>query len=311
MAALGTSLTWLELMKLFQDGLYDIIQTRGKKKGSPGEVFLRQLLPDNVTESVIEQVNTLLAKMSKNGGSKWKDALDSAHITIVRGNSTYKRKLSFKYWNIPTTQLVDCIPDKKKNLPIVDPPSIEDTINSTTVLIETAENNVVNNGVMKVDNSNNATMEEEEEEKVRRRTCICISKRKEYFQNIDLDGLTQGIKSYWSKSMGCWRSYECCIGKLEKATLSVEARCRECKNVLKNWKRMLQNYQKKSTIASIQPQNAKQVSVNSMMQQICTLLEDDSISETDKITIAKQLVQDTPFPSMTKKIWLKICSTQN
>ena len=51
---------------MFQDGLYDIIQTRGKKKGSPGEVFLRQLLPDNVTESVIEQVNTLLAKMSKN-----------------------------------------------------------------------------------------------------------------------------------------------------------------------------------------------------------------------------------------------------
>ena len=113
MAALETSLTWLELMKLFQDGLYDIIQTRGKKKGSPGEVFLRQLLPDNVTESVIEQVNTLLAKMSKNGGNKWKDALNSGPITIVRGDLTYKRKISFKYWNIPTTQLVDCIPDKK------------------------------------------------------------------------------------------------------------------------------------------------------------------------------------------------------
>ena len=145
MAALETSLTWLELMKLFQDGLYDIIQTRGKKKGSPGEVFLRQLLPDNVTESVIEQVNTLLAKMSKNGGNKWKDALDSGPVTIVRGYLTYKRKISFKYWNIPTIQLVDCIPDKMKNLPIIDPPS--------TVLIETAENNVVDNGVMEVDNS--------------------------------------------------------------------------------------------------------------------------------------------------------------
>ena len=100
--------------------------------------------------------------------------------------------------------------------------------------------------------------------------------------------------------MGCWRSLNCCIGEYEKATQSEQARCNECQNVKTNWKRMLQNYQKKSTIATIQPQNAKQVSVNSMMQHICTLLEDDRISETDKITKAKQLVQDTPFPSMTE-----------
>jgi hypothetical protein len=37
-----------------------------------------------------------------------------------------------------------------------------------------------------------------------------------------------------------------------------------------------------------------------MMQHIRTLLEDDRISETDKILKAKQLVQDTPFPSMTE-----------
>ena len=104
--------------------------------------------------------------------------------------------------------------------------------------------------------------------------------------------------------MGCWRSLNCCIGEYEKATQSEQARCHECQNVKTNWKRMLENHQKKkSTIATInliQPQNKKQVLVDSMMQDLRTLLEADSISETDKITIAKQLVQDSPYPSMTE-----------
>ena len=162
MAALETSLTWLELTKLFQDGLYDIIQTRGKKKGSPGEVFLRQLLPDNVTESVIEQVNTLLAKMSKNGGNKWKDALDSGHITIVRGNSTYLRKISFKYWILPREALTSCIKEENKNLSIIknngqpDVHGQPDVQQTMEVMIEEPGNNNSGNDVNDDDNNDEA-----------------------------------------------------------------------------------------------------------------------------------------------------------
>ena len=48
MGDLGTSLTWSEGIKLFQDGLYKVIKTKGKKKASHEELKLSQLLPDEV-----------------------------------------------------------------------------------------------------------------------------------------------------------------------------------------------------------------------------------------------------------------------
>jgi hypothetical protein len=44
-----------------------------------------------------------------------------------------------------------CNYNKKKDFPIIDPHSIGDTINNNTILIETTENNVVDNGVMEVE----------------------------------------------------------------------------------------------------------------------------------------------------------------
>ena len=40
MGDLGTSLTWSEGIKLFQDGLYKVIKTKGKKKASHEELKL-------------------------------------------------------------------------------------------------------------------------------------------------------------------------------------------------------------------------------------------------------------------------------
>ena len=85
---------------------------------------------------------------------------------------------------MPNVPLTSCIKEEKKNLLIVDPPSIEDTINNTTVQIETTENNVVDNEVMEVDNSNNATMEKETE--VQRQTCI--------IKNSVVDTMLQCVK---------------------------------------------------------------------------------------------------------------------
>ena len=125
MGDLETSLTWSEGIKLFQDGLYNVIKTRRKKHESPGEQKLSDLLP-NEDENTTHQIAELLDKLARNGGSRWKTALDSAQISIVHTRyASYK--ITFKYHVLPTIQLVDCIPDKKKNLLIVDPPSIEDT----------------------------------------------------------------------------------------------------------------------------------------------------------------------------------------
>ena len=164
MPDLEMSLTYEERIKLFQDRLYKVIKTVGKKKGSPGQLKLSELLPDK-DENTTRQIAELLGKLAKNGRSKWKDALLSAQISIIRTRSV-SYEISFQYHVVPAIELVDCV----------------------TVLIETAENNVVDNGVMEVDNStlievassednsifnesqvsaltdnsNNATMEEEE-----------------------------------------------------------------------------------------------------------------------------------------------------
>ena len=57
MGDLETSLTWSEGIKLFQDGLYNVIKTRGKKNESPREQKLSDLLPDedeNTTRQIAE-----------------------------------------------------------------------------------------------------------------------------------------------------------------------------------------------------------------------------------------------------------------
>ena len=56
MPDLEMSLTYEERIKLFQDRLYKVIKTVGKKKGSPGQLKLSDLLPD-------KDENTLSGKM--------------------------------------------------------------------------------------------------------------------------------------------------------------------------------------------------------------------------------------------------------
>ena len=58
-------------------------------------------------ENTTRQIAELLGKLSRNGGSRWKTALDSAQISIVPTRyASYK--ISFKYHVLPTIQLVDC-----------------------------------------------------------------------------------------------------------------------------------------------------------------------------------------------------------
>ena len=117
MGDLETSLTWLEGTKLFQDGLYNVIKSRGKKHESPGEQKLSALLP-NEDENTTHQIADLLGKLARNGGSKWKTALDSAQISIIKTRGA-SYKISFQYRVLPTIQFRDCIPEKKKNLSII------------------------------------------------------------------------------------------------------------------------------------------------------------------------------------------------
>ena len=67
MPDLETSLTWSEGIKLFQDRLYNVVKTRGKKKESPGELQLSELLPDE-DETTTCQITEILGKLIKNGG---------------------------------------------------------------------------------------------------------------------------------------------------------------------------------------------------------------------------------------------------
>ena len=69
MTDLETSLTWLKGIKLFQDGLYNVIKTKGKKKESPGELKLSDLYPDE-DENTTRQIAELLGKLARNGGSR-------------------------------------------------------------------------------------------------------------------------------------------------------------------------------------------------------------------------------------------------
>ena len=79
--------------------------------------------------------------------------MESAGISIIGSNQ--KRKISYTHGILPNVPLTSCIKEEKKDLPIIDPPSMEDTnIHNNTVLIESTENNVVENGVMEVEDNN-------------------------------------------------------------------------------------------------------------------------------------------------------------
>ena len=118
MDALETSLTWLELMKLFQAALYKVIKTSKKIIGSYGEIFLPGLFP-NMSDHVVKQINILLAMMSKNRYKHWINALLSAQIMVLKGNEKNKRKICFKYGMLPTNDLINCIPVDMLNILIV------------------------------------------------------------------------------------------------------------------------------------------------------------------------------------------------
>ena len=57
--------------------------------------------------------------MAKNGGLRWKSALESAGITIINVNKSLKRKISYKHWILPNVLLTNCIKEEKKNQPII------------------------------------------------------------------------------------------------------------------------------------------------------------------------------------------------
>ena len=114
MPDLETSLTYEEGIKLFQNRLYKVIKIKGEKKESPGQLKLSELLPDE-DENTTCQIAELLGRLAKNGGSKWKNALLSAQVSIIRTRyASYK--ISFKYKVLPAIDLVDCITDEKKIL---------------------------------------------------------------------------------------------------------------------------------------------------------------------------------------------------
>ena len=56
MAALGSNLTWIQGMQIFEFALNNAIRSRGKKNGTPGEKCLGDLLPKDISSSHLDQV---------------------------------------------------------------------------------------------------------------------------------------------------------------------------------------------------------------------------------------------------------------
>ena len=119
MAALGSDLTCIQGMEIFEFGLHNVIRSPGKVNGSPGSKSLAELLPKDTPSLHIDQVDRLLGYMAKNGFSLWTSALESAGITIIKVNKSLKRKISYKHRMLPNIPLTSCIPNKKKDLPII------------------------------------------------------------------------------------------------------------------------------------------------------------------------------------------------
>ena len=252
MPDLEMSLTYEERIKLFQDRLYKVIKTVGKKKGSPGQLKLSELLPDK-DENTTRQIAELLGKLAMSGDSKWKIALLSAQISIIKTRDA-SYKISFQYHVVPTIQLADCIPDKKKNLPIIDPPS--------TVLIETAENNVVGNGVMEEETITNAS------------SCKCkgISDKRYFFKIVesDYDVISKSLNIHWTKLHNKWVSNDCCSDSADK-----KMRCNSCHLIAKNWRRTLLRREKNATAttsSSLTAPPSKEIVFQDMMQSIRTIV---------------------------------------
>ena len=65
MSALGSDLTWIQGMEMFEFGLYNAIRSPKEGSGTPGEKSLAELLPKDISSLHLDQVNILLAKMQK------------------------------------------------------------------------------------------------------------------------------------------------------------------------------------------------------------------------------------------------------
>ena len=64
MVALGSDLTWIQGMKIFELALINAIKSPGKINANPGEKSLAELLPKDISSSHLDQINILLANLT-------------------------------------------------------------------------------------------------------------------------------------------------------------------------------------------------------------------------------------------------------
>ena len=150
--ASDSQLTWKQGVEHFQNAFNNSVKCYGSSKNKPKELYVADILHNNGITRLADKdaILTLIGKMQRFSAFKERTM---QFMSFPTPESKMKRKMSFLAWQ-PVTGLVSTLPRGKRDDLIITP-------------IETTENNVVDNGIIEVDNSNNPTMEE-----VQRQTCI-------------------------------------------------------------------------------------------------------------------------------------------
>ena len=147
----NSQLTHKQGIEYFEQAYNNSVKCYGKKKNSPKEHYIADMLHDiGITRDVdVKAILILIGKMLYCNAFK-------QHVMNIMNfptpESQMKRKISFLAWQ-KVEGLVSTIPIKKLNILIVKPVKkqvdcIDTNINNNSVLIESTETNVVDNGVI-------------------------------------------------------------------------------------------------------------------------------------------------------------------